>query len=255
MPTIKVVPFPGAPGPRGLQGPRGYQGDQGIQGIQGEQGLQGVQGLPGEPGLNGLEGPQGDPGIGIPTGGLAGEILAKVDGTDYNAEWIENYTSTVKHIVKNSSGTTIGVGTPVYVKTNGNSSNNIPVAIASNSGESTSSKTMGLMAESVANNGFGFVITEGLLEGIDTSTANTGDPVWLGTNGALIFGLANKPSAPAHLVYLGSVARGQTVNGEIFVKVQNGFELEELHNVKITDPQDGQVLKYQASTGLWINSF
>lgn len=32
MPTIKIVPFPGAPGPRGQQGPRGYQGDQGIPG-------------------------------------------------------------------------------------------------------------------------------------------------------------------------------------------------------------------------------
>lgn len=29
MPTIKIVPFPGAPGPVGPQGPRGYQGDPG----------------------------------------------------------------------------------------------------------------------------------------------------------------------------------------------------------------------------------
>jgi hypothetical protein len=233
MPTIKVVPFPGAPGPRGEQGPRGYQGD---------------------PGLNGLEGAQGDPGVGVPAGGNPGDILAKIDAADYNTEWIENYTSTVKHIVKNANGGTINLGTPVYTKIVGNSSDNIPVAVASNSGEATSSKTMGLMAETVAQNGFGFVITEGLMDGINTSTANTGDPVWLGVNGALIFGLANKPSAPAHLVYLGVVTRGQTVNGQIFVKVQNGYELEELHNVKITDPQDGQVLKYQASTGLWVNA-
>lgn len=30
MPTIKIVPFPGAPGPSGPQGPRGYQGDPGL---------------------------------------------------------------------------------------------------------------------------------------------------------------------------------------------------------------------------------
>jgi hypothetical protein len=32
MPTVKIVPFPGVPGPRGeagTQGPRGYQGDPG----------------------------------------------------------------------------------------------------------------------------------------------------------------------------------------------------------------------------------
>lgn len=38
MPTIKVVPFPGAPGPRGEQGPRGYQGDQGLSGLNGTDG-------------------------------------------------------------------------------------------------------------------------------------------------------------------------------------------------------------------------
>jgi hypothetical protein len=38
MPTIKIVPFPGAPGPRGDQGPRGYQGDQGIAGVNGTNG-------------------------------------------------------------------------------------------------------------------------------------------------------------------------------------------------------------------------
>lgn len=81
MPTIKIVPFPGAPGPRGAQGPRGYQGDQGIQG------------LPGEPGLNGLEGPQGEQGIPGPQGqpgadgqtpdlsSYAGDILPSADNT------------------------------------------------------------------------------------------------------------------------------------------------------------------------------
>jgi hypothetical protein len=46
----------------------------------------------------------------------------------------------------------------------------------------------------------------------------------------------------------------QSVNGEIFVKVQNGYELEELHNVSITSPADEQVLAYEAATGLWKNT-
>lgn len=162
--------------------------------------------------------------------------------------------SKIQHEVKNGSGSTINIGTPVYVKSNGNSSTNMSVEVASNTMESTSSKTMGIMAQTTQNNGFGYIITEGLLAGINTSAANNGDPIWLGQNGQLIFGLANKPYAPAHLVFLGVVTRGQVVNGEIFVKVQNGFEVEELHNAKITNPQDGDVLKYQASTGMWINS-
>lgn len=209
--------------------------------------LVGPQGEPGVPGADGQNG------IGIPTGGAPGDILAKIDGTDYNTEWIPNYTSTVKHIVKNVSGSTLSVGTPVYVTTTNNSSNNIPVSIASNTSELSSSKTIGLIAQVISNNEFGFVITEGLLEGVNTTTANTGDPVWLGVNGQLIFGLANKPSAAAHLVYLGAVTRGQQVNGEIFVKVQNGFELDELHDVKITSPADKQLIVFDGATGLWKN--
>ena len=77
--------------------------------------------------------------------------------------------------------------------------------------------------------------------------------MWLGTGGNLIYGLLNKPSAPAHLVYLGVVTRVNNSNGEIFVKVQNGFELNELHDVNIDDPQNGDLLSYNSSTQLWEN--
>jgi hypothetical protein len=207
-------------------------------------------------GPTGPAGADGENGVGVPPGGDAGDILAKVDGTDYNTEWIQNYTSTVKHEVKYIGDPTIPVGTPVYtvLNGNGNSSTNIPVNIASNASEATSSKTMGLVEASVAKNGFVYVVTEGLVDGIDTSTANTGDPVWLGVDGAYIFGLANKPKAPAHLVFLGVVTRGQQVNGEIFVKVQNGFELDELHTVSLESSiADNEILAYDTASGLWKN--
>lgn len=214
----------------------------------------------GLPGPTGPAGPAGADGIGVPPGGDAGDILAKIDGTDYNTEWIQNYTSTVKHEVKYVGDPTIPVGTPVYtvLTGNGNSSTNIPVNVASNASEATSSKTMGLTEASVEKNGFVYVITEGLVAGIDTSTANTGDPVWLGVDGAYIFGLANKPVAPAHLVFLGVVTRGQQVNGEIFVKVQNGFEINELHDVLIgsgysSTPADNDILAYDTASSLWKN--
>lgn len=194
----------------------------------------------------------GGVGGGVPSGGTEGQILAKIDGVDYNTEWIDNYTSSVKHQVK--LGTTMSKGTAVYVSgTTGGSGTNMIVSKASNDTEATSSKTMGLLASGGVTNDFVFVVTEGLLTGLNTSTATAGDPVWLGTNGNLLFGLANKPVAPAHMVFLGIVTRVQSVNGEIFVKVQNGFELKELHDVLITDPTDNQVLAYDATSGLWIN--
>jgi hypothetical protein len=110
---------------------------------------------------------------------------------------------------------------------------------------------MGLLESTVSTNGFTNVIAEGLLSGLNTNGANAGDPVWLGTDGNLIYGLLNKPLAPAHLVFIGVVTRANANNGEIFVKVQNGFELDELHDLSVKNASDGDMIKYVASTGLW----
>lgn len=188
-------------------------------------------------------------GSGVPVGGTTGQILAKIDATNYNTEWIDNYTSQVKHEVK--AGESINKGQAVYVSSADGT--NMIVSKASNSSELTSSKTMGLLGQTLSTNGIGFVITEGLLSGLNTSTANAGDPVWLGTNGNLIYGVANKPVAPAHMVFIGIVTRVQQNNGEIFVKVQNGFEIQELHNVLINGIADNHILSYDNATSLWKN--
>ena len=46
------------------------------------------KGEKGDTGEQGPQGVQGPAGVGVPTGGTAGQVLAKVDGTDYNTEWI-----------------------------------------------------------------------------------------------------------------------------------------------------------------------
>lgn len=212
----------------------------------------------GEDGVNPFITAADVPANGLPVGGTAGQILTKVDATDYNATWQENFadwTSVVKHTVKNNglSGT-ITKGTAVYVT--GSNGTNMLVGRASNTSEATSSKTMGLMQSDITTTGgnqTGFVITEGLLEGLNTAGQTAGDPVWLGVNGALIYGLANKPYAPAHLVFIGIVTKISAGNGEIFVKVQNGFELKEIHDVDIitTTPINGHLLGFDGT--LWVN--
>jgi hypothetical protein len=186
---------------------------------------------------------------GLPTGGTTGQILAKINATDYNTEWIDNFATQTKNEVK--LGQTLTKGTAVYVSSaNGT---NMIVSAASNTTEALSSKTFGLLETGGSTNAFVKCVTFGLLAGLDTSTATAGDPVWLGVNGALIFGLANKPYAPAHLVYIGVVTRVQSNNGEIFVNVQNGFELKEIHDVYIADPANNHGLFYDLATGLWKN--
>jgi hypothetical protein len=165
---------------------------------------------------------------------------------------LPSYVSTVKHLVKSDYNGTINKGQAVYVTgSTGQSGTNMLVNRASNNTELMSSKTMGLLQQSLIKNGIGYVITEGLLDGLNTNGANPGDPVWLGLDGNLIYGLANKPVAPAHLVFIGIVTRAQQNNGEIFVKVQNGFEVEELHNVVLNGKANGDMLKWNGTT--WVN--
>lgn len=185
----------------------------------------------------------------MPAGGTAGQILSKIDATDYNTIWIDNYASQLKHEVK--LGATIAKGKAVYVSSADGT--NMVVSAASNATEATSSKTLGLLETGGVTNDIVKVITEGLLAGLDTSTATAGDPVWLGTGGNLLFGLANKPVAPAHLVFIGIVTRVQSNNGEIFVKVQNGFELNEIHDVLVGSYGTKDVLYRDTATNLWKN--
>lgn len=62
------------------------KGKQGPQGEQGPQGPQGIQGIQGEVGPKGNDGQDG---IGIPSGGLAGQVLKKKSNSDYDTEWGE----------------------------------------------------------------------------------------------------------------------------------------------------------------------
>lgn len=193
-------------------------------------------------------------GAGVPAGGSAGQVLSKVDGTDYNTNWIDNYATQVKLPVKNATGSTIAKGKVVYVS--GATGANALISLAKADSDSTSATTIGFVDSTLATGDTGLVVVEGVIAGIDTSAATEGDPVWLSptTAGEVLFGMANKPVAPAHMVYLGVVTRAHATQGEIQVKTQNGYELDELHNVAITSPANLQLLTYDSTAGVWKNS-
>ena len=181
-----------------------------------------------------------------------GDVYQKVSGT-----W--TYIGSVKaseqlHVyVKNNAGVAITKGQAVYVS--GADGTNVLVKLAQANAESTSSQTLGLAESNIAINGFGYIAVFGLLSNIDTSAGAAGDPVWLSgtTAGGLLFGLANKPVAPTHLVYIGTVTKANVSTGEIFIREQNGYELDELHDVSITSKTNGDLIQYESSSGLWKN--
>lgn len=75
----------GPQGPQGVSGDTGPQGPQGIQGVSGDTGPQGPQGIQG---IQGDAGADGTDGQGVPSGGTANQVLEKINGDDYNTQWV-----------------------------------------------------------------------------------------------------------------------------------------------------------------------
>jgi len=164
------------------------------------------------------------------------------DGTN----WVNNYASTVTY-VRNAEATTLTTGTVVYLF--GATGDHATVKRADKASDTTSSKTVGLIGANIAASQNGPVITRGYVDGIDLSVGySPGDVLWLGSNGVFT---KTKAVAPDHLVFIGVVVRA-TNNGIVYVATQNGYELDELHNVQINGSlATGDFLKYNGT--LWVN--
>ena len=78
----------GPTGPAGITGSTGPTGLTGATGATGPAGTNGVTGPTGPAGATGVTGPTGPNGIGVPVGGTTGQVLAKIDATDYNTQWV-----------------------------------------------------------------------------------------------------------------------------------------------------------------------
>jgi hypothetical protein len=150
--------------------------------------------------------------------------------------------------VRNTTGATLTKGTAVYIS---GATGQIPtVSKALATSDSTSAQTLGLITSNLANNSNGYVTIIGLVSNLDTSAYTDGAQLYLSptTAGTLT---ATKPYAPQHLVYMAVVAHAHPTQGKLLVKVQNGYELDELHNVSAQSPVTGQTIVYNSSTSLW----
>jgi hypothetical protein len=158
--------------------------------------------------------------------------------------------------VFNETGSSIAKMTAVYINGGHGDRPTIQKAIAT--GDPTSAGTYGLTYETIGINQEGRVIVFGALSGVNTDQFNPSAPQG-DVNGTVVYlsptvsgGLTTtKPYAPNHIVALGVITRTHQNAGVIEVRVQNGFELDELHNVAVSGVSDGQFLYYNGSSGLW----
>lgn len=173
-------------------------------------------------------------------------------GMSKNGIFGNDTATTIMAKIHNASGLTLNGGNVVYMSTSSNNSSVPSVRLANNRHDSTSANTFGFVYNSIGPNDTGFIMLSGRLEKINTSSYNNGDIIYLDSiNGRFT---NKKPKAPFHLVYLGVVVKANGGNGAIYVKCQNGYEIDELHDVQINDSlKNNDILVYSDTQKVWKN--
>jgi predicted heme/steroid binding protein len=150
--------------------------------------------------------------------------------------------------VYNETGATLTKGTVVYI--NGGHGNLPTITKALATSDATSAQTYGVVRTDITNNNNGYVTVLGNLDNIDTQAYAAGTQLYLSSTTAGAW-TSTKQYAPAHLVYVGIVTRSHPTQGVVEIRIQNGFEMDELHNVSAQSPSNNDGIFYNTSTSLW----
>ena len=186
----------------------------------------------------------------------AADNTTKIATTAFVQQELASGTALAKNIEflgRNGTGATIPKGSIVYI--NGAVSGIPRITLAQANNDTNSARTIGFAKTDIPDGSNGFVIKQGELDNVKTFGIGAGIQLYLSptTPGAFT---QTKPVAPQHLVYVGVVitaSTGSNFDGRILVGIQNGYELNELHDVLITTPLADQVLARNSANTLWIN--
>jgi len=260
----------GPTGATGATGPTGATGATGPTGATGDTGATGATGPTGPTGATGATGP-------LPSGDVTGvtslstpvyvQFATGATGVTQapgRMQW-DDGNGTLEFGLKggnvnlkvgqqlvvrvyNDTGAQINKGQIVRIE--GAQGNRMAVLLAQADNDANSVSTIGMACENIAIGEEGFVTAMGLVEKLNTTGLTAGQPIYLSavTAGAYT---QTAPTAPDHLVTLGYVERVDNNVGSIWMKVDNGYELGELHNVYTTGVTAGQVLTYNGT--YWTN--
>jgi hypothetical protein len=184
--------------------------------------------------------------VSITGGTLTGVVVS-------TGAYSSNVNETLMRIVRKSTAGTITKGQAVYVV--GSTGTHLTVELADASTEATAATTIGVAAESISDVSDGYMIVAGLLTGLSTlptASFTNGAALWLSeTAGALT---TTRPTQPAHGVAMGWVINASNGSaGSAYIKIINGQELEELHDVLIVSATADNVLMYDSAVSLWKN--
>jgi nitrogen fixation protein len=147
------------------------------------------------------------------------------------------------------------------VRVSGAQGQRLAVAYAQANNDNNSADTIGLVIETIATNQEGFIMTVGQLDEVNTTgslqgeTWADGDVLYLSPTTAGLLTNIKPTGLTGHIVVMGYVEYAHAVHGSIYVKIMNGWELDELHNVYINPATlaNNDLLQYDSASSLWKN--
>ena len=183
---------------------------------------------------------------------IDGTVRLSVKGNSYSVPIGQSVISRVR----NSTGGNLSRALYQAVRVSGAQGQRLAVSLALATSDATSASTLGLVCEDISTNQEGFIVNIGQITSINT-TGNLQGEVW--NDGDVLYlspivagGITNiKPVAPQHTVIIGYVEYSHANNGKIYVKIDNGYELEELHDVSAEPFINNGVLYRDTTTNLW----
>lgn len=150
--------------------------------------------------------------------------------------------------VRNTTGSTILNGTPVYIS--GSSGQKLLITPANaDFATGVGFRTIGVATEDILNNSDGYVTFIGLVRGLDLSSFIAGTPLYLAVNGGPAvedYYTSSPPEAPNVTVLMG-IVRKATPSGELSLALVTIPNLNSLSDVHPTNLADRDILK-------WVNA-
>jgi hypothetical protein len=163
--------------------------------------------------------------------------------------------------VVNGAGANLLASQYKVVKVTSAQGQRLQVNLAQANNDNNSVDTIGIVSENINNNQEGYIKILGQIEEINTTgslqseTWADGDVLYLSTTVAGAITNIKPLATSGHIVVLGYVEYAHAIHGKIFVKIMNGWEIDELHNVYINPATqaNNDLLIYNSTSQLWEN--
>jgi len=155
---------------------------------------------------------------------------------------------------RNDAGTQLEKGEVVYVS-GSHALTELMIKRANANAEATSADTIGVVAETIANNATGFIQVFGYMTGLRTNiySGAEGTPLYLDTSDGIMS--STLPTQPNHGLRVGFLVKKAGAGaGSIFINIQNYQELDELSDVLIGTKADNDFLTWDSTALVWKNT-